>query len=164
MEEWKTYKISEITTMTNGKKRQQSNGNIPVYGGNGIMDYCSESNCENTVIIGRVGAYCGCVYLATGLCWISDNAISIKNNYLTDLHYLFYLLKSLDLNHHHIGAAQPLMTQDVIGRIEVSIPTLSFQKQIAAILSSLDSKIELNNRINHNLARVASVIQTNIPA
>ena len=52
MEEWKTYKISEITTMTNGKKRQQSNGNIPVYGGNGIMDYCSESNCENTVIIG----------------------------------------------------------------------------------------------------------------
>ena len=158
MEEWKTYKISEITTMTNGKKRQQSNGNIPVYGGNGIMDYCSESNCENTVIIGRVGAYCGCVYLATGLCWISDNAISIKNNYLTDLHYLFYLLKSLDLNHHHIGAAQPLMTQDVIGRIEVSIPTLSFQKQIAAILSSLDSKIELNNRINHNLEEQAQAL------
>ena len=122
------------------------------------MDYCSESNCENTVIIGRVGAYCGCVYLATGLCWISDNAISIKNNYLTDLHYLFYLLKSLDLNHHHIGAAQPLMTQDVIGRIEVSIPTLSFQKQIAAILSSLDSKIELNNRINHNLEEQAQAL------
>lgn len=151
MEEWKTCKISDISIMSNGRKRPSSVGAVPVYGGNGIMDYVSDFNQEDVIAVGRVGAYCGCVFLAKGKCWISDNAISVKNTEETDLHYLYYLLKTLDLNHHHIGAAQPLMTQDVIGRIEVSIPTRRIQEQVAGILLSIDQKIELNNRINHNL-------------
>ena len=152
MEEWKKCTISEITQMSNGKKRPNNVGQIPVYGGNGIMDYVSLYNQEDTIVIGRVGAYCGCVYLAEGKSWVSDNAISVKNSDCVDLYYLYYLLKNLDLNHHHIGAAQPLMTQDVIGRISIQIPNLDTQRQIAQILRSLDQKIELNNRINHNLA------------
>ena len=47
----------------NGKVRPKSNGSIPVFGGNGILDYCSESNYQDeTIIIGRVGTYCGAVY------------------------------------------------------------------------------------------------------
>ena len=57
--------------------------------------------------------------------------------------------------------AQPLKN---FRNIDIRFPELRVQKRIASILDSLDSKIELNNRINHNLARVASVIQTNIPA
>lgn len=48
--------------------------------------------------------------------------------------------------------------------MEVALPNKRQQTKIADILRSIDHKIELNNRINHNLARVASVIQTNIPA
>ena len=151
MEEWKKCTVGEITQMSNGRKRPNTVGQIPVYGGNGIMDYVSTHNQEDTIVIGRVGEYCGCVYLAEGKSWVSDNAISVKNTDQVDLHYLYYLLKNLDLNHHHIGAAQPLMTQDVIGRIAIRIPNLDTQRKIAQILKSLDQKIELNNRINHNL-------------
>lgn len=158
MKEWKTCKISDISIMSNGRKRPSSVGAVPVYGGNGIMDYVSDFNQEDVIAVGRVGAYCGCVYLAKGKCWISDNAISVKNTEETDLHYLYYLLKTLNLNHHHIGAAQPLMTQDVIGRIEVSIPTRRIQEQVAGILLSIDQKIELNNRINHNLEEQAQAL------
>jgi type I restriction enzyme S subunit len=59
MEEWREYKLGEITNMKNGKKRPQSNGVFPVCGGNGIMDYSDSYNAENTIIVGRVGAYCG---------------------------------------------------------------------------------------------------------
>lgn len=57
MEAWKEYKLGDITTMRNGKKRPQGAGKYPVYGGNGIMDYSNDYNSEKTIIVGRVGAY-----------------------------------------------------------------------------------------------------------
>jgi type I restriction enzyme S subunit len=59
MEEWKEYRLKDITIMKNGKKRPQNSGQFPVYGGNGIMDYSDSYNSEKTIIVGRVGAYCG---------------------------------------------------------------------------------------------------------
>lgn len=160
--EWKEVTISDISNLKNGKKRPSESGVIPVFGGNGIMDYVNSSNGEDTIVIGRVGAYCGCVYLSKGKCWVSDNAIAAKAKEGNDNEYLYYLLSSLNLNHHHIGGAQPLMTQDIIGRIEVIVPQKEEeQRRIASILSSLDRKIELNNKINADLEEMAQAIFKN---
>ena len=160
--EWKEVTISDIANLKNGKKRPSESGVIPVFGGNGIMDYVNSFNGEDTIVIGRVGAYCGCVYLSKGKCWVSDNAIAVKAKEDNDNEYLYYLLSSLNLNYHHIGGAQPLMTQDIIGRIEVIVPqTKDDQHRIASILSSLDRKIELNNKINADLEEMAQAIFKN---
>ena len=160
--EWKEVTISDIANLKNGKKRPSEPGVIPVYGGNGIMDYVNSFNGEDTIVIGRVGAYCGCVYLSKGKCWVSDNAIAAKAKEDNDNEYLYYLLSSLNLNYHHIGGAQPLMTQDIIGRIGVIVPqTKDDQRRIASILSSLDRKIELNNKINADLEEMAQTIFKN---
>lgn len=124
MTEWKTYKLGDITIMRNGKKRPNTQGTYPVYGGNGIMDYADCYNAENTIIVGRVGAYCGNVYQCKNKCWVSDNAISVSANELVDDNYLYYLMSSLDFHHHHIGGAQPLITQDIIGGFEIFLPPL----------------------------------------
>ena len=158
MTEWKTYKLSEITIMRNGKKRPSSKGCYPVYGGNGIMDYADSFNAENTIIVGRVGAYCGNVYQSKGKCWVSDNAISVSANELTDSNYLYYLMSSLDFHRHHIGGAQPLITQDIIGGFEISLPSLEEQRRIAGILGAIDDKIENNRRINANLESQAQAL------
>lgn len=157
--EWKEVTIADIAILKNGKKRPTSQGTIPVYGGNGIMDYVDVYNDEYNIVVGRVGAYCGCVYLSEGKCWVSDNAISVKAKQGTDNKFLFYLLCNQNINHYHIGGAQPLMTQDIISRIEVSIPkSEEHQHQIAIILSALDSKIENNNKINANLEAQAQAL------
>ena len=137
--------------MKNGRKRPIEEGEYPVYGGNGIMGYSNQYNAEDTIIVGRVGAYCGNVLLSKNKCWVSDNAISVvaKNQVHTD--FLYYLMLTLDLHNQHIGAVQPLMTQDIIGRFEVKIPSLSTQLHIADILKSLNDKIEVNRKINSNL-------------
>ena len=158
MEEWKEYRLREITVMKNGKKRSQNTGIYPVYGGNGIMDYSDSYNAENTIIVGRVGAYCGCVYKSEGKCWVSDNAISVSANGIVNTDFLYYLMTTLDFHHHHIGGAQPLMTQDIIGDFVVVIPSLPIQNQIVSILKSLDDKIEVNRRINDNLEQQAQAL------
>lgn len=55
--------LKEIIVFKNGKKKPSSEGSIPIYGGNGILGYTDQSNQDGeSLIIGRVGAYCGCVY------------------------------------------------------------------------------------------------------
>lgn len=158
MSEWKEVTIGEISILKNGRKRPTKKGNVPVYGGNGIMDSVNTHNEEDCIAIGRVGAYCGCVYLAKGKVWISDNAISAKANENADNVYLYYLLSSLNLNRHRIGGAQPLMTQDLIGRIKVQLPPIEEQRRIASILSALDDKIAVNRRICENLESQAQAL------
>ena len=158
MEDWKEYKIAELVSMKNGKKRPMTKGKYPVFGGNGILDYADNYNAENTIIVGRVGAYCGNVYRCKGKCWVSDNAISVSAKEKVDNNYLFYLMSTLDLHHQHIGGAQPLMTQDIIGDFSCRIPSISSQQQIVKFLSSLDDKIELNRRINRNLEQQAQAL------
>lgn len=154
--EFKKVKLGEIIEFKNGKKRPNENGSIPIYGGNGILGYTNKSNSkQNCIIIGRVGAYCGCVYRNDNECWISDNAIvgyaKENNSYI----FLYYCLKLLNLNNLHIGSSHPLMTQDILNNIEIDVPCYSIQLKIAKILESIDKKIELNNQINDNLHDLA---------
>lgn len=150
--------LNSYITFKNGKKRPSKKGLIPVYGGNGILDYTNEFNHKDCVIIGRVGAYCGSVYLSLGKCWVSDNAIIAKNNSNADLKYIYYLLKFLRLNERHIGTGQPLLTQEILNNINTYIPTLEIQKKISAMLSSIDDNIYLNTRINNNLEQQAQML------
>lgn len=155
--EWKACNLGSIMTFKNGKKRPKTVGKFPVYGGNGILGYTNEWNNENCVVIGRVGAYCGSVFREYSKCWISDNAIcGISNN--DNIEYLYYLLSSLQLNHRHIGTSQPLLTQEILNNIQVTIPPYVVQNKIALILRSLDDKIELNDKINDNLQQQVSEI------
>jgi len=68
--------------------------------------------------------------------------------------FLYYLLKQsiniIKSNTH--GSVFDTITRDTFDSLTVSIPSLSEQQKIADVLSSLDDKIELNNKINDNLA------------
>ena len=122
------------------------------------MDYSNDYNSEKVVIVGRVGAYCGCVYRCEEKCWVSDNAIAVSPKGIVDFHFLYYLMSTLDFHHHHIGGAQPLMTQDIIGDFNIKFPSLKVQQRIASFLKSLDDKIEVNRRINDNLEQQAQAL------
>lgn len=158
MSEWNYAKLSNILSFSNGKKRPNKSGQIPVYGGNGILDYTENSNFENCVIIGRVGVYCGSVFFESGKCWVSDNAIASQPLNGNDVRFLYYLLKSLHLNERHIGTSQPLLTQGILNSIECSIPCETEQRRISRVLSQIDEKISLNTAINENLEQQAQAI------
>lgn len=151
-------RLGEVMQFRNGKKRPVTNGNIPVYGGNGVLHYTDEYTQENGIIIGRVGAYCGSIFYENKKHWVSDNAISATNRENSNIIFDYYLLSNLQLNERRIGTSQPLLTQEILNSIEVDIPPLPVQRTIAATLSALDNKIANNTKINYHLEQMAQAI------
>ncbi|MBW1745892.1 MAG: restriction endonuclease subunit S [Deltaproteobacteria bacterium] len=118
---WRDGILEEIMVFKNGKKKPESKGKIPVYGGNGILDYADEYNNEDVVAVGRVDAYCGSLFRVLNKCWVSDNAISAKSRNNFNM-FLFYTLKILNLNERSEGTGQPLLTQGILNNIQSVIP------------------------------------------
>ncbi|WP_416862685.1 restriction endonuclease subunit S, partial [Helicobacter ganmani] len=82
---------------------------------------------------------------------------------LVDKNYLFYCLlkndfKNFILNYVDSETAQANISATTVGLYSCTIPNLQTQQKIAKILSSLDEKIELNNKINENLHAQAQTI------
>ena len=108
MPQFKKYKLGELVDFKNGKliSFRNESGSYPIYGGNGIVGYTDSFNSDNeTIVIGRVGAYCGNVFYTKDNCWVTDNAIigKVKNNDSTK--FLFYLLSYLGLNNFRGGSS-----------------------------------------------------------
>ncbi|HAU5665057.1 TPA: restriction endonuclease subunit S [Enterobacter cloacae] len=160
MSEWSNVNLASLLSFGNGKSRPLDSGNIPVYGGNGIMSYVSHFNYDHeTIIIGRVGAYCGATYYENKPIWISDNALSAKAVGEHNTKYLYYLLKNLDLNQFAEGSSHPLLTQKLLNSIETKTAlNPNEQKSIASVLSSLDDKIDLLHRQNKTLESMAETL------
>ena len=78
--------------------------------------------------------------------------------------YLYKFLIQSDITNYlqSIGEGStstfPAVKPSVIGDLEINLPPLPEQKAIANILSSLDEKIEINNKINQNLENMAQEI------
>lgn len=154
-QEWEVLKLWEISDIKSWKARPKNHWAYPVYGGNGILDYADDYNIdEKSIIIGRVWAYCWCVYLEKNKFWLSDNALWLLNNQKSDINFLYYLLTHLNLNTKSIWWAQPLLTQGILKEIEIPLPPLPEQQAIASTLGSLDDKIELLREQNKTLEAI----------
>ncbi|MCM1474098.1 MAG: restriction endonuclease subunit S, partial [Muribaculaceae bacterium] len=77
-----------------------------------------------------------------------------------DLKFIFYSLKLCLENFKRIsqGTATKFLTAKILNAFEVSIPNLETQKKISSVLSAIDDKIEINDRINKNLEEQAQAI------
>lgn len=155
--------LGEIANFRNGKalspEHYTPSGKHQVFGSNGEIARTDELlNPQPVIVIGRVGAYCGCVHYVPKTSWVTDNAIVAEPKNGTHLRYLFYLLGSLELQRTAIGSAQPLMTQGGLKVVRTKAPPLAEQKAIASILGSLDDKIELNRRMNATLEAISRAL------
>ena len=153
--------MGDVMSFANGKTSPERSDGLrhPVYGSNGVIGFANDTNSpENTIVIGRVGSYCGSLYLSKQKCWVTDNAIRASALDDNDGRFLFYLLSTLDLNHWRAGSGQPLLNQTILSQIPASAPPADEQRAIAHILGTLDDKIELNRRMNETLEAMARAI------
>lgn len=94
---WTVLKLKNVCEMNSGKtltaQEISDEGEFPVYGGNGVRGFYSESNSEGEcVIIGRQGALCGNVKHIVHKIWATDHAIVTSPREIVDVKYLYYLV------------------------------------------------------------------------
>ena len=142
----KKNKLAQIIKLSSGKMLSNKNrikGTIPVYGGNGITGYHNEGFIHTpTIVIGRVGEYCGSVHLTESEAWITDNAL-YATNYLLDINkkFLFYVLKQSNLNQYANRTGQPNISQATIANVKIPYPNIEEQNNIVSEIESYESKI-----------------------
>ena len=113
----------------------------PAYGGNGIAWKSRNYLIDNpTIIIGRVGAYCGNVRTTHGKVWISDNAIYIKEfkNLDFNLVFLLELMKVIDFSRFADFSGQSKITQKPLEKQKYILPPLSLQNEFADFVAQVD--------------------------
>ena len=75
-----------------------------------------------------------------------------------DESFAYFLLSTIDFNEVSSGSALPYLTVSGLSDIEVSLPPLAEQREIASILGTLDDKIELNRRMAATLEEMARAL------
>ena len=80
-----------------------------------------------------------------------------------DIKYLYYALSLClkQFKNMSQGTSTKFLTVKILNSFSVQLPSISDQRRIASILSSLDRKIELNNKINADLEEMAQAIFKN---
>ncbi len=153
--------LGRLLSFANGRSSPERADGLPypVYGSNGVIGHAAETNAdEGSIVIGRVGSYCGSLRLSKQRCWVTDNAIRATALDDNDPRFLFYLLTTLRLNNWRAGSGQPLLNQDILSRIPAVAPPPDEQRAIAHILGTLDDKIELNRRMSETLEAMARAL------
>ena len=154
-ENWYWCRLGTFISIKSGdfvKVGDNQEGEYPIYGGNGINGFTSNYNInEKTIIIGRVGFYCGSIHLTEGKAWITDNAfITNFDSSIFDINYLYHLLCKLDLRSKSNSTAQPVVSGRSIYPLLIPLPPLSEQQRIVSAIEKAFEQIDIieKNKLN----------------
>ena len=185
MKEWKIYKLSEIGQVIGGatpstKVASNYDGDIAwitpkdlsllsgryIYKGERSITEAGYKSCSCQMlpagsILFSSRAPIGYIAIAgKELCTNQGFKSVVPNTEIVNSHFLYYLLSYEKNRIAEMGSGTTFMeiSGNVMKNIEVKLPHLSIQNKIAEILTSLDEKIENNQRINDNLEQQAQAL------
>ena len=155
---WNVQKIKFLSNMLSGtnltSEQILEEGLYPVYGGNGIRGYYNDFNTEGTrVLVGRQGALCGNVNLASGKFWATEHAVVCHPIQYYDSDWFSALLETMNLNQYSQSAAQPGLSVEKIKNLSIPIPPITEQVRIGVFIKKQKELIssslcEIESQIN----------------
>ena len=116
------------------------------------------------IVFSRVGSVDRCSYVDKSHDgWMfSGRCLRVRPTELVDSLYLYYYFCLEEtkqfVRNIAVGATMPSINTKLLGEVEIALPDLNNQKRIAAVLSSLDDKIENNQKLNDNLQQQATAL------
>ena len=119
---------------------------------------------EGDIVFSRVGSVDRCSYVdAAHDGWMfSGRCLRVRPNTEIVPLYLYYFFCLEDtkqfVRNIAVGATMPSINTKLLGEVEVAYPSQTEQQKIVALLSALDDKIEINQKINDNLYAQAKAI------
>ena len=156
----KEYYLEELLQIKNGRDHKHlSDGNIPIYGSGGIMRYGNQAIYDDeSILLPRKGTLSNIQFVNKPFWTVDTIYYTVVDKEKAVPYYLYYYLKGLDLSNLNSGTGVPSMTFGAYYQVKVNLPSLDIQQKIAKVLSDLDAKIEVNNKINAALEAMAKTL------
>lgn len=185
MGEWKSFQVGEIGKVITGKTPKTSisdnyGGYIPFLTPSddmsvkyvrktaktltekGLSEVKNAILPANSVCVSCIGSDLGKVVITTRPTVTNQQINSIVvDEARFDISFVYYAMRILGKKLNFISktsTAVPIVNKSSFSSYEIECPSLKEQKQIAAVLSVLDAKIECNRMINDNLMQQAVTI------
>ena len=146
--DWGTKKLGEVIEISYGKGLSRDSrvdsGKYFAYGSNGPVYRTNESLTNGEIIvIGRKGT-AGALYFISDPCWPIDTTFFAKPKNDVSLKFVYYLLQTKGLPRLAIVTGVPGINRTTLANVNVQLPPINTQKQIAAKLSTVqDYKTQL---------------------
>ncbi|MET3645172.1 restriction endonuclease subunit S [Streptococcus gallinaceus] len=138
--QWKT--LGEVARLKNGRDwKSLPSGEVPVYGSGGEMgEFVSDYAYDKpTVLIPRKGSISNLFYLDKPF-WNVDTI------YYTEIddsqmmpRYFYHYLTTVDLERLSTNPTRPSLTQAILDKIEIPLPSLAIQSRIVQVLDNFDT-------------------------
>ena len=183
MGEWKEYRYTDLATIIGGGTPKTSvsdywNGEIPwlsvkdflpvtkyVYDTEkhiselGLLNSSTKLLEKNDIVISARGTIGAMAMIPYPMCF-NQSCFGLRGNNIVDKNFLYYLTQTKvnELRKSAHGSVFDTITRETFDNLRCLVPPLQTQQKIGNILSSLDSKIELNKRINDNLEQQAQAL------
>lgn len=185
MSEWKEYKLGEIGEVITGKTPSKKNpeqwgnnmpfvtptdfdaynksilGSIRCLSEQGINAFQKKILPIDSVIVTCIGSQMGKVALNKKECVTNQQINSIIPHKEFNSNFIYYIFCSMQDYLRNLatgGSTMPIVNKSTFEQITIKAPDYKTQTAIAEILSSLDDKIELNNKINQELENLAQTL------
>ena len=130
-EGWEKVTLDSLINISSGKGlkkgRISENGVYPVLGANGEIGRTNDFLFdENLLFTGRVGTLGNVFRIENEKVWLSDNTLVIRpKDYFN---FIYFVLKTANLEEYNVGSTQPLIRQSDIKEIEISLPSKKMHK------------------------------------
>ena len=179
MEEWKKCKLSDICDYGKDRIEVSSLDNSNYISTENMLpnragittattlptgEYTPSFEIDDT-LVSNIRLYFKKIWKATFSGGCSADVLVFKAKENVSKEYLYYVLADDEFFKYSMttskGTKMPRGDKTSIMNYPIKLPPLSTQQKIAAILSSLDDKIELNNKINTNLEQQAQALFKN---
>jgi type I restriction enzyme S subunit len=169
--DWKTTELGNICSIFDNLRkpistmeRSKIRGLYPYFGAANAIDSINKYQfdghyvliAEDASVIDKNGY--PILQNVKGKFWVSNHAHVLQGNEKILTNYIYYYLKNTKIKPYLTGSVQLKLNQDNLKRILIRYPELNQQRKITDILSSLDDKIEHNNKINKNLEELAQTL------
>ena len=147
-------KLGEVCLLKAGKfvssndiSPEYNKGLYPCFGGNGIRGYVADYTHDGEFpLIGRQGALCGNVNLASGKFHATEHAVVVQPKTEMNVQWLYYALNAMNLGQYATGAAQPGLAVSKLETLSIEIPNISEQNKIAQTLYKVEQLVNFRKQ------------------
>ena len=157
--------FNNIRVPLSSKQRETLAKIYPYYGAQGIVDYVDNYLFDGEyILIAEDGENLksnnqNICNIVQGKFWVNNHAHIVRANAKNSTKYLYYNFNRIKFETYVTGSSQPKLNKENLLNIKAYVhENLNDQKSIAKVLSDLDAKIELNNRINRELEAMAKTL------